>query len=242
MPATSHKVWSVVVLVSALNLPAWGPDVAASAGPQPLGRPAVAPNAPPAPQRIDFAPGATSATVTADLAQGVSLAYVLDVAVGQRMFVAVEGDATPTLLGPQGSALLPLSSTPGLWQFDLPEVGDYTILLVGQGPATLTVTVPPLSTARNITLADDGQTLGFQVGQNFLLFLGINDNWSATVADPAVVDRIPDVFVIRGAQGLYQARQPGHTTLTAAGDPACRRAQPPCAAPSTVFSVQIDVQ
>ena len=242
MALSLHKVWLIAALVGALTLPAWGPVAAASAGAEPVDRTAVTPNAPPAPERIDFAPGATSATVTADLVQGVSLAYVLHVAVGQRMFVAVEGDATPTLLGPQGSALPPLSSTPGLWQFGLPEVGDYTILLLGQGPATLTVTVPPLSTARNITLADDGQTLGFRVGQNFLLFLGINDNWSATVADPAVVDRIPDVFVIRGAQGLYRARQPGHTTLTAAGDPACRQAQPPCAAPSTVFSVQIDVQ
>ena len=235
MPETSHKVWSVVVLVGALTLPAWG-------GLQPVGRPAAAPNAPPAPQRIDFAPGATSATVTADLAQGVSLAYVLGVAVGQRMFVAVEGDATPTLLSPQNSPLPPLSSTPGLWQFDLPAVGDYTILLLGQGPATLTVTVPPLSTARNITLADDGQTLGFQVGQNFLLFLGANDNWRAIVADPAVIDRVPDIFVIRGAQGLFQARRAGRTTLTATGDPTCRQAQPPCAAPSMVFSVQIVVQ
>jgi hypothetical protein len=210
-----------------LILPAWG-----------------AAAAPPAPQRIDFAPGATSATATADLAPGVPAAYVLNVAVGQRMFVAAqgEGDATPTLLSPGGSSLPPLSSTPGLWQFDLPEVGDYTILLDGQGPVTLTVTVPPLSTTRNITPADDGQILTFQVGQSFLLFLGAGDTWSATVADPAVVGRVPDVFVIRGAQGLYQARRPGRTLLAATGDPACRQAQPPCAAPSLLFSVQIVVQ
>jgi len=225
MANTLHKVCLIAASLGVLILPAWG-----------------AAAAPPAPQRIDFAPGATSATVTADLAQGVSLAYVLYVAVGQRMFVAVEGDAAPMLLGPQGNSLPPLSSTPGLWQFDLPEVGDYTILLMGQGPATLTVTVPPLSTACNITLADDGQTLGFQVGQSFLLFLGANDNWSATVADQTVVDRVPDIFVIRGAQGLYQARRPGRTLLTATGDPACRQEQPPCAVPSMVFNVQIVVQ
>jgi hypothetical protein len=237
-----HKAWLIAALAGALTLPAWGSVAVASAGAEPLGGTGVTPNAPPAPQRIDFAPGTTSATVTADLVQGVSLAYVLHVAVGQRMFVAVEGDATPALLGPQGSALSSLSSTPGVWQFDLPEVGDYTVLLLGQGPATLTMTVPPLSTARNITLADDGQTLTFQVGQSFLLFLGVNGNWSVTVADPAVVDRIPDVFVIRGAQGLFQARRPGHTLLTATGDPACRQAQPPCATPSRLFSVQIVVQ
>jgi len=241
MPEALHKAWLVVALVGASILPAWG-SAAAAAGTEPLGRAVAAPNAPPAPQRIDFAPGATSATVTTDLAQGVSLAYVLYVAVGQRMFVAVEGDATPTLLSPQGSPLPPLSSTPGLWQFNLPEVGDYTILLLGRGPATLTVTIPPLSTTRNVTLADDGQTLTFQVGQSFLLFLGDNYDWSATAGDPAVVSHMPNVFVIPGSQGLYQARRPGHTTLTATGDPACRQAQPPCAVPSQVFSVQIVVQ
>jgi hypothetical protein len=107
---------------------------------------------------------------------------------------------------------------------------------------TLTVTIPPLSATRNVTLADQGQTLTFQVGQNFLLFLGNDYAWKATAGDPAVVGHLPDVFVIPGSQGLFEARQPGHTTLTATGDPACRQAQPPCAAPSKVFSVQIVVQ
>jgi len=196
----------------------------------------------PAPQRINFAPGATSATVKTDLSQGVWQSYVFYVAVGQSMFVAVEGSASLTALDPAGSSMSPLSFTPGQWQFALPEVGDYTISLLGQGPVTLTVTIPPLSTTRDVTLADDGQTLTFQVGQSFLLFLGNNYKWSATAGDPAVVSHVPNVFVIPGSQGLYQARRPGHTTLTASGDPACRQAQPPCAAPSMVFSVQIVVQ
>ena len=242
MVQTLHKQWLIAALVGVLILPAWGSAAAASAGAEPLGGSVAVPNAPPVPQRIDFAPGATSATVKADLSQGVWQAYVLHVAVGQAMFVTLQGSASLNALDPQGSSMSPLSFTPGQWQFALPEVGDYTILLLGQGPATLTVTVPPLSTTRNVTLADDGQTLTFQAGQSFLLFLGNNYTWNATAVDPAVVSHMPDVFVIPGSQGLFRARQPGQTTLTATGDPACRQQQPPCAAPSMLFSVQVVVQ
>ncbi len=207
-----------------------------------ISTPPLAPATVPAPQRISFAPGATSVSINADLSQGVWQAYVLHVAVGQTMFVTTQGSASLNVLDPEGSSMLPLSFTPGQWQFGLPGVGDYTILLLGQGPATLTVTVPPLSTTRNVTLADKDQTLTFQVGQSFLLFLGNDYTWNATAGDPAVVGRMSDVFVIPGSQGLFQARQPGHTTLTATGDPACRQEQPPCAVPSMVFDVQIVVQ
>jgi hypothetical protein len=207
-----------------------------------LSIPPLAPATALAPQRINFAPGATSATVEADLSQGAWQAYVLHAAVGQAMFIAVQGSASLDVLDPEGSSMAPLSFTPGQWQFGLPVVGDYTIMLLGQGPVTLTVTIPPLSATRNVTLADQGQTLTFQVGQNFLLFLGNDYAWKATAGDPAVVGHLPDVFIVPGSQGLFEARQPGHTTLTASGDPACRQAQPPCAVPSKVFSVQIVVQ
>ncbi len=212
--------------------------------------PPLAPATVPAPQRIAFAPGATSVAVKADLSQGVWQAYVLHVAVGQTMFVTMQGNTNATqgntsleVRDPEGSSMSPLSATPGQWQFDLPGVGDYTILLLGQGPVALTVTIPPLSTTRNITVADKDQTLTFQVGQSFLLFLGNDYTWTATTDNPAVVSHMPDLFVIPGSQGLFQARQPGHTTLTAIGEPACRQEQIPCAVPTPmVFSVQIVVQ
>jgi hypothetical protein len=52
---------------------------------------------------------------------------------------------------------------------------------------------------------------------------------------------VPNISVITGAQGVYAAKQPGQTTLTASGDPVCRTAQPPCGAPSRAFRVQIVV-
>ncbi len=216
--------------------------------------PPLAPATAPAPQRIAFAPGATSVTAKADLSQGVWQAYVLHVAVGQTMFITIQANtiqdnatqsaASLDVRDPGGSSLSPLSTTAGQWQFGLPEVGDYTLLLQGQGPVTLTVTIPPLSTTRNVTVADKDQTLTFQVGQSFLLFLGNDFTWTATTDDPAVVSHMPpDLFAVPGAQGLFEARKPGHTTLTAIGEPACRQEQIPCAVPTPmVFSVQIVVQ
>lgn len=63
-----------------------------------------------------------------------------------------------------------------------------------------------------------------------------------SVADPMIVSRVVNVLVIRGAQGIYEAKQPGTTTLTATGDPPCRKVQPPCMLPSRIFRVQITVR
>ena len=57
-----------------------------------------------------------------------------------------------------------------------------------------------------------------------------------------IVSRVIGITVVRGAQGVYVAHQPGSTQLTAAGDPVCRQSQPPCGAPSRLFQIQIVVQ
>jgi photosystem II stability/assembly factor-like uncharacterized protein len=98
-----------------------------------------------------------------------------------------------------------------------------------------------------VTLSDDGGTIELSVGQRFLLNLGAADgnpgyDWTVTVANPAIVSQVTDVLAIQGSQGLYEARTTGRTTVSATGDPICREAQPPCAAPSRAFSVQIVVK
>jgi hypothetical protein len=125
------------------------------------------------------------------------------------------------------------------------------VLLAGCGP---TATVPPAgrpspapgtaepAAAPDVTLADDGRTITLTVGQRFLLNLGADYTWTVTLDDQAVVSRVVGVLVIRGAQGLYEARQSGQATLTATGDPVCRGATPPCAAPSRQFRVEIVVR
>jgi hypothetical protein len=107
--------------------------------------------------------------------------------------------------------------------------------------ATATPLASPLP-APAVTLADNGKTIVLQVGQQFLLDLGEEYTWTVTVSDPAIVSRVVNVTVIRGAQGLYETHQVGSTMLTAVGDPVCRQSQPPCAAPSIQFTINITVQ
>ena len=95
----------------------------------------------------------------------------------------------------------------------------------------------PPSTPRTITLANDGQTIYLHVGDRFLLDLGEGFDWGVSVDNPAVLSRVVNVTVVRGAQGLYEVHLPGRATLTATGDPPCRQAQPPCGAPSIVFQI-----
>lgn len=95
---------------------------------------------------------------------------------------------------------------------------------------------------RKVTLDDNGKTIDLRVGDRFLLALEGNYDWSVAVDDPSIVGRVAGITTIRGAQGVYEARKPGQTTLAATGDPPCRKAQPPCLAPSRSFQVRLVVR
>jgi hypothetical protein len=104
---------------------------------------------------------------------------------------------------------------------------------------TVAVLGPSAST---VTLADDRSTITMRVGDRFLLDLGLGFDWSITVADPSIVSRVLNIAVPVGAQGVYEAHAAGTTKLSAVGDPPCRQAVPPCAAPSRLFEATIVVQ
>ncbi|MCA9940453.1 MAG: hypothetical protein KC418_17565 [Anaerolineales bacterium] len=92
-----------------------------------------------------------------------------------------------------------------------------------------------------VTLANNNQTVTVPVGHSFLLKLGEDYTWSVDVTDDGIVSRVPNMAVVRGAQGVYEARQAGNTTLTAAGEPLCRQQTPPCGRPSILFQIHINV-
>ena len=117
------------------------------------------------------------------------------------------------------------------------------LLLLSTAPGVAgVVAAPPAGPAKPpITLADNGRTIDLAVGDRVLLQLGDAYIWTVQIADPAVLSRVVNITVVNGAQGVYEAKQPGTTTLTAAGDPACRQVQPPCAQPSRLFRVQVRV-
>ena len=82
---------------------------------------------------------------------------------------------------------------------------------------------------QRLTPGDTGQAFVIGGGGTFLLDLG-DGSWTVQVGHPGVIARVPNVMVIRGAQGMYRAVAPGATSLTAT-------------APGTPrFQVQIDVR
>lgn len=97
---------------------------------------------------------------------------------------------------------------------------------------------------RTITQADDGRTIELRPGEQFLLSLGNATDWRVTIDDPTVVSPVREAAIPLTATGVYEARRPGRTGLTAIGEPPCRNATPPClsAAPSRRFRIELIVR
>jgi len=79
------------------------------------------------------------------------------------------------------------------------------------------------------------------VGESFLLQLEEDNNWEVQVADMNIVSRKMGVMVIRGAQGIFEARAAGKTELTATGTPNCAEGTP-CPAIARLFRLTIEVR
>ena len=105
-------------------------------------------------------------------------------------------------------------------------------------PATPAASATP-EAIRQVTLNDDGQTLIFPVGAEFLLKLGWDYDWTVQVDNRAVVSRVLNIAVVREAQGVYTAHAPGQTDLVATGIPTCRHATPPCDLPDRTFGIHL---
>ncbi len=92
-----------------------------------------------------------------------------------------------------------------------------------------------------ITQENNNQTIELNIGDTFLLKLGEEYMWNVEIDNDDVVSRVKNIAVIRGAQGVYEAKMPGSATLSAAGDLPCREEVPPCTAPTILFKIQINV-
>ncbi|MHB8516291.1 MAG: hypothetical protein ACYC9X_10665 [Dehalococcoidia bacterium] len=108
-------------------------------------------------------------------------------------------------------------------------------------PTPRALVATPRAILPNVTLADDGGTVTMLVGQRFLLDLG-SEGWTVTVSDQAVVRRVLNIAVVRGAQGVYDAYAQGTATLVATGPSPCPTATPACGAPVRAFHIIIIVR
>jgi hypothetical protein len=94
-----------------------------------------------------------------------------------------------------------------------------------------------------ITLSDNGKTFVMHVGESFLLKLGMDIyDWTVEVDNQDILHREMNVMVIRGAQGIYIAQNPGTVILSASGNPSCQQSKPPCMMPSILFRITVNVQ
>ncbi|MCB0003832.1 MAG: hypothetical protein KDI07_05825 [Anaerolineae bacterium] len=153
-----------------------------------------------------------------------------------------ESLATPIT---ESSAPTALSATAVAFDTSTEPLADVTPVTVTaatptEPPADATA-APEAGQQKTVTLDDQGKTIDLLVGERFLLNLGEGYTWEVEISDPNVVSRVTNITVIRGAQGVYEALQPGTTTLSATGDPACRQTKPPCAMPTTLFTVTLVV-
>lgn len=119
-------------------------------GPGNPGGPTPGPT-PGAPQRIEFAPGATSATVAGRTTPGAPQRYLVRALQGQTMtvYLSTAGEASYiAVLNPWGENMAGAGGPIHQWTGVLPVTGDYTIEVRATRQAaadfSLTVTIPPL--------------------------------------------------------------------------------------------------
>ena len=92
-----------------------------------------------------------------------------------------------------------------------------------------------------ITLSDNGKSITLHKGESFLLKLGEMYNWNIEIDNQTVVSRAMNIMVVRGAQGIYDAHNPGQAVLTGVGDPWCITSIPSCKMPSILFKLNVTV-
>jgi hypothetical protein len=115
--------------------------------------------------------------------------------------------------------------------------------LIAVALAALSLAVGPVHAPAKVTYAWSGRTVWLAPGQSFLLGLGgPPPDWRVRVADQRVLARRVNVTVVRGAQGIYVAKAPGKTTVTATDHYACQDVMPPCLPPNRLFRLTVIVR
>lgn len=83
------------------------------------------------------------------------------------------------------------------------------------------------------------RTATLVVGQRLEIALEGAYDWTASVDNQR---SLQPLFGGVGATRLYEAIAPGTTKITLDGDPVCRKAKPPCGAPSRSIEITVVVR
>jgi hypothetical protein len=91
------------------------------------------------------------------------------------------------------------------------------------------------------TLENDRQTIFLHTGERFDLELSRSYTWIIYIDHPKEVGQIFNVLIANDSQGLFEALEPGTSTLTAFGTEICDPALPACDHVAITFILHIQV-
>lgn len=94
-------------------------------------------------ERLQFAPGASAASVPLSLTAGMPRGKVLRIFAQQRMEITVPAAVAVAVLDPNDNAIARSAPTAGKVTVAIPVTGDYTVVFFGQGNATANISLPP---------------------------------------------------------------------------------------------------
>lgn len=143
---------------------------------------------------------------------------------------------TPTQ-PPGGTGVIVGTSIPG-GPVESPPLRDLPTIT----PRPTTPLTPDANRVLTITLDDNGRTADLQLGDTLQLALKAESySWTITLSNPTVLNQDSGVTTTSG-QEKYVALHSGQTTLTALGELPCHKVNPPCEAPTLVFTLQVNVR
>ena len=137
-------------------------------------------------ERINFPRGSTTYTFSPQLTADFAKGYILRTLAGQSLFVTSSNLIRFAVLDPDNFELPAFPTSSGQLLFRLPKTGDYTLIIAGEGSATIAIDVPPLpqqiqftpgSTSATFTISLDAHvshayTLWVAAGQQ--IFVKVN--------------------------------------------------------------------
>ena len=192
------------------------------------------PGPPPAPLRIQFQAGATSAIIGGSLAAGGTDHYVLGATAGQTLIVnvsATSGQASLAITGADGTPLVSNTSGTTGWDGRVLVTQDYFIDVVAgpDAPATysLLVVIPSLAPGHVVIVGnqDAGSTVQLQVGDLLDVTLpgdaAAGNLWQTQAVDATILQQVEGTQYTQNSAGIpggvfllqYVAVAPGTTQL-----------------------------
>lgn len=94
-------------------------------------------------ERIMFAPGTDSTTITARLWTSIPQSYILGISRGQTLYISTSPAAKFQVIDPLGNEVVG-TVTSTAWVYNILQDGDYTVSFFGTGPTKITFWIPPL--------------------------------------------------------------------------------------------------